>query len=103
MSVPQFMYGYLLVMESEEADIRVQIASHLKGLMSDVQLYGWDRSREFHGVWLIQLEQGRCTWFDEEAKIQFRRTLIWHPAHSSPACTNATRTLSKTRQQPGQL
>ena len=52
MSVPQFVYGYLLVMDSEEADIRVQMASHLKGLISDAQLYGWDRTRPFHWVWL---------------------------------------------------
>ena len=40
MSVPQFVYGYLLVMDSVEADIRIQMASHIKGLMSDAQLYG---------------------------------------------------------------
>ena len=60
----QFVYGHLLVMDSKEADIRVQMASHLKALMSDAQLYGWERTRAFHGVWLKQLEQGRCTWFD---------------------------------------
>ena len=60
MSVPQLLYQYLLVMDSEEADIRIQMASHLKGLMSDAQYYGWDCTRAFHGVWLNQLEQGRC-------------------------------------------
>ena len=34
-SIPQFIYGYLLVMGSEEADIKVRMASHLKHLMSD--------------------------------------------------------------------
>ena len=38
LTVLQFVYGYLLVMESEEADIRVQLALHLKALMSDAQL-----------------------------------------------------------------
>ena len=106
MSVPQFVYGYVLVMDSEEADIRVQMASHLKGLMSDAQLYGWHRTRAFHGIWLNQVEQGRCTRFDEEAKMQFCRMLIWHPAHSSPTCTNATMqdlTKDQVEVQPGQL
>ena len=44
------MYGYLLVMDSEEADIRVQMASSLKGLMSDAVLYGWDLTGAFHGA-----------------------------------------------------
>ena len=61
MSVPQFVYEYLLVMDREEADIRVKMAPHLKGLMSDAQLYGWDRTRAFHVVLLNQPEKGRCT------------------------------------------
>ena len=61
-------------MGSEEADIRVQMASHLKALMSDAQLYDWEHTRAFHGVWLNQLEQGKCTWFDVGANLQFRRT-----------------------------
>ena len=40
MTVPQFDHRYLLIMDSKEADIRVQMASHLKALMSDAQLYG---------------------------------------------------------------
>ena len=102
MTVLQFFNGYLLVMDSKEVDIRRQMASHLKALMSDAQLYGWKCTRAFHVVFCNQLEQGRCTWFDEEAKMQFRRTLVWHPAHSSNACTNATRTSPKSRQRHSQ-
>ena len=28
-SVPQFVYGYMIVMDSEEADIKVKMAAHL--------------------------------------------------------------------------
>ena len=88
MSVPQFVYGYLLVMDSEKADIRDQLASHLKCLMSDAQLYVWDRRRAFHGVWLNQLEQGRCTGFGEGAQMQLCKhsSGIWpiHPLPSRP-------------------
>ena len=61
--------------------------------MSDAELYGWDQVRTFHGVWLNQLEQGQCTWMDEEEKLRFCRALVWHPAPSSPsvpATTNAS-------------
>ena len=56
MTVLLFIYGYLLVMDSEEEDIRVQMTSYLKSLMSDAQLYGWEFTRAFHRVWLNQLE-----------------------------------------------
>ena len=36
--------------------------------------------RAFHAMWLNQLEQGRVTWEDEEAKLKFTWALIWYPA-----------------------
>ena len=60
------------------------MGAHPKDLISDAQLYGWDRTRAFHGVWLNQLEQGRCIWFDEDDKMQFHRTLVWHLDRQSP-------------------
>ena len=62
----QFVYGYLIVMEGEEVAIKEKMAPHLKELMLDTQLYGWEHTRTFHGVWLNQLEQGMCTWSDEK-------------------------------------
>ena len=89
-------------MGSEEVDIRVEMASYIKALMSDAQFYGWECTNAFHRVWLKQLEKGRCTWFDEEATLQFCRTLIWHPACSSPASNNVTRNSPRTRQRCSQ-
>ena len=37
-SVPQFVYGYTIAMDTEEADINVKMAAHFKDLMSDAQL-----------------------------------------------------------------
>ena len=98
-SVLQFVYGYLIVMESKEADIKVKMAAHLKDLMSDAQVYGWDRTKVFNGIWLNQFEQGRCTWYDEDDKMQFCRTLIWHLACPSPSHPTTTRASPRTRQQ----
>ena len=39
-SVPQFVYEYLIVMDSEQVDIKAKMAAHLKDLMSDAPLYG---------------------------------------------------------------
>ena len=98
-SVPLFVQGYLIVMDTEEWFIRQKMIAHLNDLMCDAHLYGWDHARTFHGVWLNQLEQGHCTWMDEEEKLQFCRTLIFHPASSSsPSTPPTTRALGKTSQ-----
>ena len=40
-SVPQFVYGYLIVMDSEMAAIKVKMAAYLKDLMSDAHGILW--------------------------------------------------------------
>ena len=77
------MQGYLVVMEGEKATVRAQMASYLKDLMSDSELYGWDKVRAYHAVWLNQLEQGQVSWDDQEEKLCFRCVLIWQPATTS--------------------
>ena len=101
-SVPQFVYGYMIVINTEEAGIKAKMYTHLNDLMSNAQLYGWKRTWNFHWVWLNQFEQGRCTWLDEEAKPQFCRSLIWHLARTSPSCPNISRTSRRTRQHRNQ-
>ena len=77
---PLFVQGYLIVMKDEKEAVRVKMASYLKDLMGDAELYGWERVRDYHGVWLNQLEQGWATWEDEEEKVRFWHGLIWYPA-----------------------
>ena len=77
------MQGYLVIMESGDSTIRQRMAANLKDLMSDAELYVWDRTRTFRGVWLNQLEQGHCKWLDEEEKLRFHWALVWHLATSS--------------------
>ena len=76
----------------------MKMATHLKDLTSDSQLYGWKHARAFHGVWLNQLKQGKCTWFDKEVKLQFCTSLIWHPVHTSLSYFKDSRTSPRTRQ-----
>ena len=39
-------------MRDEEGDIKDKMAVHLEDLMSDCALYGWEKVRAYHGVWL---------------------------------------------------
>ena len=52
LSIPVFEQGYLIIMDIEDGLIKKQMAAHLQDLMSDAQLYGWERARTFHSVWL---------------------------------------------------
>ena len=83
LTIPLFVQGYLIVMELEQGPVKKLMSTHLQDLMSDTQWYGWDKVRTFHGVWLNQIEQGRCTWTDKEEKLNFRRALVWHPTSTS--------------------
>ena len=58
-SIPQSVHGYMIIMEGEEVAIKERLVSHIK-FMSDAKLYSWE-CRAFHGIWLNQLQQGRCT------------------------------------------
>ena len=91
-SIPQFVHGYMIVMECQDMALKERMASHLKELLLDVELYGWEYTRALHGIWLNQMKQGRCTWINEEEKRRFCRALVWHPVHSSPSPTTTTMT-----------
>ena len=60
------------------------MAEHLKDLMADAEMYGWEKTCAFHGVWMNQIEQGQCTWLDDEEKLNFRWALVWNESISSP-------------------
>ena len=84
-------------MEGEEGAIRKRKTSHLKELMSDAKLYGWECTRTFHGAWLNQLEQVKRIWMDDE-KFRFRQAFVWHPSSSPPLAIAPVRTSPWTRQ-----
>ena len=50
--IPLFVQGYLIVMKGKEETIRARMATNLEELMSDAALYGWERVRVHHRVWL---------------------------------------------------
>ena len=58
---------------------RQVMLNHLKELMADASIYGWEPVRAYHGVWLQQLENRRAEWHNTEFKLEFRRALVWSP------------------------
>ena len=60
---------------------KLLITKHLKKLMADAELYGWESLRAYNAVWLQQIENGRVNWDDGDAKFKFHHTLVWHSAY----------------------
>ena len=96
---PLFVQQYLIVMKGEEEAIRAKMATHLEELMSDSELYGWDRVKAYHRVWLNQLEQGWAILEELDEKLRFRRAIIWHLATSASAGHSTSMVSSTIKQQ----
>ena len=75
-SIPLFVSGYLAVIVVENLAVHPLMVQHLQELMWDAELYSWEPTRSLHAVWLQQLEQGRVTLADEDAKVKLRRALV---------------------------
>ena len=58
LSIPLFVKGYLIIMKGEGVAIKDNMATHLEELMTDSELYSWQRVTAYHSVWLNQIEQG---------------------------------------------
>ena len=63
-------------MEAEKPVVRLHMAYHLHELIGDTAVYGWEWVRAFHAVCLQQLEHGRVTWKDDDAKLRYRWALV---------------------------
>ena len=69
MTEAYFVQGYIVVMSAEDNSTRSKMLQHLDELICDVDLYSWKCIHAYHGVWLNQIEQGRYTGDDNEAKM----------------------------------
>ena len=79
-SVMLFISMYLVVMETVKPMVKLHMSKHLKELMADAEVYGCNPVRDYHAVWLQQIENGRAKWSNEDAKLEFHRSLVWHTA-----------------------
>lgn len=75
LSVQEFVCGYLAALEHEpEAQTKELQLKHLRHLMQDCAEYGWQGPRNFHGIFLQEIEKGRCSWSDiRSARVQDMR------------------------------
>ena len=90
LSITLFLSMYLAIKEMAKPALKPTMARHLKELMADAEVYGWIPVRAYH-VWLQQIENGRAQWIDVDAKLEFRRALVWHTAIRLPEpCKPAT-------------
>ena len=91
LTVSVFVRGYLIVLKSvQDTQVKEQMVLHLKELMEDMDVYGWDKVQVFHATWMNQMEQCRCEWTDDDQKVKLRRALVWHAAMSSKCTSTAT-------------
>ena len=65
-------------MATVDTKIKDIMAKHLEELMSDCDLYGWEKVKAYHGVLLNQMEQGFLSWSDSDQMLKFCRALVWH-------------------------
>ena len=69
MSVASCVLGYITIMSAEDNSIRGKMLQHLEELMGDVGLYGWEHVHAYHVIGLNQMDNGRYTLDDTEAKL----------------------------------
>ena len=80
LTVPDFVSGYMMIMDKQKSEIKTSMSTHLAELMADTELYGW----LYHAMWLQQLEQGPASWKYTELRSSYCHTLVWHrPATGS--------------------
>ena len=60
MSLALFVQGYMIIMKDEEWAIKERMPTHLDDFMSNAELYSWECTKAFHGVWLNQHERGKA-------------------------------------------
>ena len=63
-SVPLFIQGSLITIDTQDHSVKQKMGDHLKYLMSGAEIYRWEKTQAFHGVWMNQIKQGWCTWED---------------------------------------
>ena len=51
--MPLIVQGYLIMMEDEKEGVRAKMASHLKDLMGDSELHGWEKVRAYSAYHVV--------------------------------------------------
>ena len=89
LSVSQFVHGYMLIMATQKPRRKAMMEQHLKELMTDEPIYGWEVVRNYHAIWLQHLESERATWENSGISSDLRRTHVWNSIATKQASRNA--------------
>ena len=57
-SVPLFVQGYLITMGNQDNSVKHRMAEHLNDLISDTEMYGWDRAYAFQNLYEVRPAHG---------------------------------------------
>ena len=79
LSVPAFVQGYLVVMDTVNTKTKDIMAKHLEDLMSDCDITGWENVRAYHGS--CSTRWSRAAYPGDiysDQILKFRRALVWH-------------------------
>ena len=70
LSLAEFVFGYVAVMDRASAADAKHMLAHLKQLMMDCEHFQWEMVRNFHGVFLQQMEKGLITWASDVSSMR---------------------------------
>jgi len=78
LNIFEFIIGYTTIMEQQVPKLRKAMASHLQALCRDAGKFGWEATRDFHGIVLQEMELGHLTWLDQDEMNHLRADELWH-------------------------
>ena len=74
LTLAEFVNGCLAIVQKCKNDtMRESMITHLREMMQDTVVYGFESVREYHGIVLEEMEQKRLTWGDRDAIQELRR------------------------------
>jgi hypothetical protein len=85
LTIFEFIIGYVTIMEQQKPIFREAMASHLQALCRDASKFGWEATRDFHGIVLQEMELGQLGWLDQDDIQQLRIDELWHMKDSKDA------------------
>jgi hypothetical protein len=62
LSLDQFVRGFIMTSLKAPQDELLHRLRYLSDLMADCRVRSWEKVRDFHAVWMQELEQGEATW-----------------------------------------
>ena len=66
LTTKRFVQGYFTIVRKSPSSLRPAMLMHLEDLMDDATDYDWERSRNFHTIWLQHMEHMDAKWSEDK-------------------------------------